>query len=124
MTATTSPKPKQLRQQFLSGAATISSEQPEPLPIAFEQQPERLPPTATPTSPKRRPPRFLSAEDLKERGIPFSRVQLWRLMKAGKFPRPVQISEQRNAWREEDIDHWMATRPRAVGKSEAAGVTA
>jgi len=69
---------------------------------------------------KPRPQRFLSAKDLIERGIPYSRVQLWRLIKAGEFPRPVQLSKQRSAWREADIDDWMAARPLAIGKSEAA----
>jgi len=69
---------------------------------------------------KQRPQRFLSAKDLMERGINYSRVQLWRLIKSGEFPRPVQLSRQRSAWREADIDEWMATRPPAVGKSEAA----
>ncbi len=79
---------------------------------------------ATPDSSSRvikpRPQRFLSAEDLRDRGINYSRVQLWRLIKTGEFPRPVQLSRQRSAWREADIDEWMATRPLAVGKSEAA----
>jgi prophage regulatory protein len=69
---------------------------------------------------KPRPQRFLSSKDLMERGINYSRVQLWRLIRAGEFPRPVQLSKQRSAWREADIDEWMAARPLAVGKSEAA----
>jgi prophage regulatory protein len=72
------------------------------------------------TSSKQRPQRFLSVKDLMERGINYSRVQLWRLIKAGEFPRPVQLSKQRSAWRESDIDDWMAARPLALGKSEAA----
>ncbi len=69
---------------------------------------------------KQQPRRFLAFADLKDRGITFSRVQLWRLIKAGKFPAPFQLSEARNAWREEDIDHWMTTRPRVVAETGAA----
>jgi prophage regulatory protein len=69
---------------------------------------------------KQRPPRFLSVPDLRERGIDLSRVQLWRMIKAGEFPRPVRLTKQRSAWRETEIDQWMATRPLAVCKTEAA----
>jgi predicted DNA-binding transcriptional regulator AlpA len=46
---------------------------------------------------KQRPQRFLSKKELEDRGINYSRVQLWRLIKAGEFPRPVQLSRQRSA---------------------------
>jgi predicted DNA-binding transcriptional regulator AlpA len=69
---------------------------------------------------KQRPPRFLSLQVLRERGIGLSRVQLWRMVKVDEFPCPVRLTRQRSAWREAEIDHWMATRPLAVCGTEAA----
>lgn len=52
------------------------------------------------------PTRFLSRADLRERGILFSAVTLWRRARAGTFPKPVKISASRNAWPEDEIDAW------------------
>lgn len=40
--------------------------------------------------------------------LPFSAATLWRMVKAGKFPRPVRLSERITAWRVEEIRAWMA----------------
>jgi predicted DNA-binding transcriptional regulator AlpA len=48
--------------------------------------------------------RFLSAKDLQDRGITFSRQHRHRLIKQGKFPRPVKIGANTNAWPEPEID--------------------
>ena len=42
--------------------------------------------------------------------LPFSSPTLWRMVKAGKFPAPVKLSERVTAWRVEDIRAWMQTR--------------
>ena len=40
--------------------------------------------------------RILSFEDLRsEKGIPYSKVHLWRLEREGKFPKRVPLSESR-----------------------------
>lgn len=44
------------------------------------------------------------------KGVGFSRVHLGRLVKAGKFPAPVSLSEARIAWIESEIDRWIADR--------------
>lgn len=46
------------------------------------------------------------------KGLP-SRTTVWREVRAGRFPAPVATSPNRVAWRESDLDHWIATRPRA-----------
>ncbi|MFO1247296.1 MAG: AlpA family phage regulatory protein [Alphaproteobacteria bacterium] len=46
-----------------------------------------------------------------DKGIPYSRDHLRRLTNSGKFPRPMQLSESRIAWRETDIDEWLNNRP-------------
>jgi prophage regulatory protein len=54
--------------------------------------------------------RLLDYADLRERGIKYSKAQLWRLYKAGKFPRPIKLSINRNVWSEDDIDGWITSR--------------
>jgi predicted DNA-binding transcriptional regulator AlpA len=39
-----------------------------------------------------------------EKGHPFTRIHTMRLVKAGKFPAPLQLSEHRIAWAEDEID--------------------
>ena len=55
------------------------------------------------------------------------RVQRWRDIKAGKFPAPVEIGANRIGWFEDEIDAWLASRPRRTYGAETApeaGVTA
>ncbi len=49
-----------------------------------------------------------------------SRVQRWRLERAGKFPVRVNLSERSIGWYEADILAWLASRPRGLNKREAA----
>jgi len=39
------------------------------------------------------------------------RSSIYRKMADGSFPQPVNIGERAVAWRENDIDQWIATRP-------------
>jgi hypothetical protein len=39
--------------------------------------------------------------------IPISRASIWRLVKAGKFPAPIKLSDKITVWRVEDIREWM-----------------
>ena len=52
-------------------------------------------------------PILLAREDLKARGIRYSRAQLWRKVKDGSFPRPVRWGENRVAWLSTEIDAWI-----------------
>lgn len=55
--------------------------------------------------------RLLSFPELAElKGINLSRVQIWRLYSANRFPRPIPISTNRVAWSEAEIDQWIADR--------------
>jgi predicted DNA-binding transcriptional regulator AlpA len=47
-----------------------------------------------------------------EKGIDYCRDHLRRKVKAGEFPKPVALSDRRIAWREEEVDEWLASRPR------------
>ena len=53
---------------------------------------------------------LFSADGLNVKGIDFSKTQLWRLTKAGKFPRPISIGFKRRAWVEAEIDAWIIDR--------------
>jgi prophage regulatory protein len=53
---------------------------------------------------------FLRYPELKTKGISWSRVHIDRLEKAGKFPRRVRLSENTVAWREAEIDGFLADR--------------
>jgi prophage regulatory protein len=40
--------------------------------------------------------------------VPFSKATLWREIKAGRFPKPVDIAPRRRAFFEDEIDAWQA----------------
>ena len=48
------------------------------------------------------PDRLLDAKSVME-CTTYSRTDLWRKVKSGKFPAPVKLGEQRIAWRASDI---------------------
>jgi len=54
--------------------------------------------------------RFISFDELKGRGISFSRSWICRLIKQGKFPRPVKLGYLRVGWVEAEVDQWMRDR--------------
>jgi prophage regulatory protein len=39
-----------------------------------------------------------------------SKSTLWRLSRAGSFPRAISLSPGRIAWRLSDVENWIATR--------------
>jgi prophage regulatory protein len=39
--------------------------------------------------------------------LPFSAATLWRMVKAGKFPKPVKLSERITAWQVADVRTWL-----------------
>jgi prophage regulatory protein len=45
---------------------------------------------------------------LKTTGI--SRTQLYRLIQAGKFPKPMKLSERISAWDEASVNAWLAEK--------------
>jgi prophage regulatory protein len=46
------------------------------------------------------------------RRVNLSRSTIYRKMKLGTFPAPLDLSENRIAWPESDIDAWLMTRKR------------
>lgn len=64
--------------------------------------------------------RLLSYEDLKAKGVPYTKGHLWRMIRAEKFPKPVKLGEARNAWVETEIDEWIKDRVVARDNAVAA----
>lgn len=48
-----------------------------------------------------------------------SKATLYRLIKKGRFPEPVRLTERAVRWPEEEIDEWLASRPRGVVENPA-----
>ena len=44
---------------------------------------------------------------------------LYRWVKEGSFPRPLQIGGKCVRWREDEVETWIATRPRTTGAAAA-----
>ncbi len=44
-----------------------------------------------------------------------SRSTLYRLIKQGSFPPPLQLAPRAVRWRSEEIDEWLSNRPRSCG---------
>ena len=47
-----------------------------------------------------------------------TRGSLYSLIKAGDFPKPRQIGPRLNAWFEDEIEQWQATRPEGLRSAE------
>jgi prophage regulatory protein len=54
--------------------------------------------------------RLLSYEDVKAKGVNYTRQSLWRLEREQKFPKRVPIGEARIGWLESEIDAWIESR--------------
>ena len=54
--------------------------------------------------------RLLSLEDLRKRGLRWSRQWLRLQIKAGRFPKPIKIGENTNAWLETEWNAWLEAK--------------
>jgi prophage regulatory protein len=65
--------------------------------------------------------RILTFEELRlEKGIPYSKVHLWRLEREGKFPKRVPLGASRHGWSNSEIDEWLTARMAERSNAEAA----
>jgi prophage regulatory protein len=65
--------------------------------------------------------KLLTYDDLKpQKGIPYSKVQLWRLEKLSKFPKRIPMGAARHGWAEHELDAWIAERIAARDSEDAA----
>ena len=51
-----------------------------------------------------------SAEVLSRTGL--SRTTIWRKIRSGDFPAPIQLGPNSVGWPEHEVDAWVASRPR------------
>ena len=65
--------------------------------------------------------KLLSYADLKsQKGIPYSKAQLWRLEKTGRFPRRIALTDNpngRHSWSEAEVDDFISER---IARRDAA----
>lgn len=57
--------------------------------------------------------RILRDPEVQER-TQLSRVQRWRRVRQGTFPAPVQLGPNSIGWYENEIEAWLANRPRVA----------
>jgi prophage regulatory protein len=62
------------------------------------------------------PTRILSGKELRKR-VPYSPVQIWRLEKAGTFPRRITLGPNRVGWVESEVEAWLRKRMDERGAS-------
>jgi prophage regulatory protein len=51
--------------------------------------------------------KLIDYEGLRAKGFEYSRPHIWRLIQAGRFPKPIQFGQgqgSRNVWVEEELD--------------------
>jgi prophage regulatory protein len=76
---------------------------------------------AQPLGASRKSPRLLSYEDLKDKGIKFSRQWILQLMKEKKFPQTIALGTGHSvAFIESEIDSWIEER---IAERDNSGFT-
>ncbi len=40
-----------------------------------------------------------------------SRTTIWRMVKTGRFPKPVELGPRAPGWRQSDVHGWLESRP-------------
>ncbi|MFM0752606.1 AlpA family phage regulatory protein [Paraburkholderia strydomiana] len=61
--------------------------------------------------------KIVRAPELQE-WIGLSRSTVWRLVKVGEFPAPIRLHGNAVAWREQDVNEWIKSRPLATTEQE------
>jgi prophage regulatory protein len=64
------------------------------------------------------PPRLLRLPQVRDRIGGFSKVQIWRWRRVGRFPNPVRTGPGSVAWIEGDVDKWIADKIAARNEIE------
>jgi prophage regulatory protein len=57
--------------------------------------------------------RILRDKEVRDR-TGLSRTTRWRLIRAEKFPKPINLTEHAIGWRESSIEEWLASREQAA----------
>jgi prophage regulatory protein len=68
--------------------------------------------------------RLLKINELEQKGIPYSRAHIYRLIRAKKFPEPVRLGENRIAFVESEIEDWVQSKINERDATKVASETA
>lgn len=71
-------------------------------------------------TPEEKAPRNIIRPKALSKQIKKSPVQIWRDVRAGKFPAPIQLGPNSIGWYEDEIADWLASRPRRTYGGESA----
>jgi prophage regulatory protein len=63
--------------------------------------------------------RLLDLDGLNAKGVKFSDTHIWRLIRAGDFPKPVKIGARLH-WSEDEIDQYIANKLAQRDNAEVA----
>ncbi len=63
---------------------------------------------------------LLRFKDLQATGVVSNRHDLARKIEFDQFPRPIELSSNKIAWQESEVDEWLASRPRRTPKTGAS----
>ncbi len=106
------PSKKKKSSAAIARAAFDSS----PRPVESEAPPQQRERPVTEEA--RPPPRLLTAREVMER-VGLTYVSIWKKMKTGQFPAPLELSPKTLRWVEADIDRWVENLPRRQFKGAA-----
>jgi prophage regulatory protein len=67
--------------------------------------------------------KVLAFKDLREKGIPFCRQYIHKLVRQGDFPQPIKLGSKTNGWVETEINQYIEERlsRRAEMKTASSG---
>ena len=106
MSPKTTPSRTAIAKAIPGANSTVTAAAPTITPSVFDHLPDSalLRETDLVRSPKR--PNATAP-------LPFSAATLWRMAKAGTFPKPIKLSERVTAWKVGDVRSWMAAQSAA-----------
>lgn len=59
-------------------------------------------------------PGFLRERQLRPHILPVAHSTLWRMVKDGRFPSPIKLSERVTVWRTDQVMAWVAAQGHAA----------
>ena len=57
--------------------------------------------------------RILNSNEVVKK-IGWSEVTVWRMERAGLFPKRINLSDRRVGWKESEIEDWLDSRPKGI----------
>ena len=106
MSPKTTPSRTAIAKAIPGANSTVTAAAPTITPSVFDHLPDSalLRETDLVRSPKR--PNATAP-------LPFSAATLWRMARAGTFPKPIKLAQRVTAWRVGDVLAWMASEAAA-----------